>query len=140
MHLFFFSSDFYVFFLCICVYNTRGDAHKPCGPPKGRESLFYLVYGRTQLIVYCLSVDIYLMDLCVYTLLMYSFMQYYLARVCRINIHKYICYCMRPLVGNTYTVHTEVSKINPFFWPAATAKTATFTFVLMPDRPVRYKR
>ena len=65
---------------------------------------------------------------------------YVVARVCRINIHKYICYCMRPLVGNTYTVHTEVSKINPFFWPAATAKTATFTFVLMPDQPVRYKR
>ena len=47
MHLFFFSSDFYIFFLCVCVCNTKGGAHKPCGPPKGRESLFYLVYGRT---------------------------------------------------------------------------------------------
>ena len=34
MHLIFFSSDFYIFFLCICVCNTKGDAHKPCGPPK----------------------------------------------------------------------------------------------------------
>ena len=34
MHLIFFSTDFYTFFLCICVCNTKGDAHKPCGPPK----------------------------------------------------------------------------------------------------------
>ena len=47
MHLIFFSTDFFTFFLCICVCNTKGDAHKPCGPPKVRETLFYLVYGRT---------------------------------------------------------------------------------------------
>ena len=42
MHLFFFSTDFCTFFLCICVCNTKGDAHKQCWPPKGRGSQFYL--------------------------------------------------------------------------------------------------
>ena len=44
MHLIFFLNRL---FLCICVRNTKGDAHKQCGPPKGMGIQFYLVYERT---------------------------------------------------------------------------------------------
>ena len=46
MSVIFFCTDFCTIFLCIYVCNTKGDAHKQCGPPKREGKLILSRLGK----------------------------------------------------------------------------------------------
>ena len=46
MTVIFFCTDFCTIFLCIYVCNTKGDAHKQCGPPKREGKLILSRLGK----------------------------------------------------------------------------------------------